>query len=147
MTILVIGYGNTLRSDDGAGQIVAETIDNLRWANVRSLSVHQLTPELAADIAESDKVVFIDAYPCSKKEAQLTIESLNSEENQGIFAHHMNPQSLLNLTQTLYGKLPCAWWILIPGVNFDFGENISPLTEKNIDKAITWLKNLINPRF
>ncbi len=42
--VLVIGYGNTLRSDDGAGKRVAELVAEWQLLNVRSLLVHQLTP-------------------------------------------------------------------------------------------------------
>ena len=46
---LVIGYGNTLRGDDGVGVLVADALEGWNQA-VRTLSVQQLTPELAADI-------------------------------------------------------------------------------------------------
>lgn len=141
--ILIIGYGNTLRSDDGAGQLVAEKIDNLQWENVRTIAVHQLTPELAFDIAESEKVIFIDAYSCTENEAKLKVESLKIEEDQVILAHSINPKSLLNLSHKLYDKLPPAWWVLIPAINFDFGENISVVTNLNIESAITCIKDLI----
>jgi hydrogenase maturation protease len=141
--ILIIGYGNTLRSDDGAGQLVAEKIDNLEWENVRTITVHQLTPELAFHIAESEKVIFIDAYSCTENEAKLKIESLNLEENQVILPHSINPTSLLNLSHKLYNKLPPAWWVLIPAISFDFGENISAITNQNIEQAITCIKDLI----
>lgn len=62
MKTLVIGFGNTLRGDDGVGPLVAEQVDTWNLRNVRSLSVHQLTPELAADIAQVETVFFIDAW-------------------------------------------------------------------------------------
>ncbi len=141
--VLIIGYGNTLRSDDGAGQLVAEKIDNLQWENVRTMAVHQLTPELAFDIAESEMVIFIDAYACIENQAQLKVESLKIEENQVILAHSINPTTLLNLSHKLYDKLPPAWWVLIPAINFDFGENISFVTKQSIEEAISCIKDLI----
>jgi len=58
---LLIGYGNTLRSDDGAGQKIANIVSEWNLPQWRSLSVHQLTPELALDIAQADLVIFVDA--------------------------------------------------------------------------------------
>jgi len=59
---LVVGYGNTLRGDDGVGPRVAELLAaDPRLAGAVVLARHQLTPELAADIAEAALVVFIDA--------------------------------------------------------------------------------------
>jgi Ni,Fe-hydrogenase maturation factor len=51
---LVIGIGNLLRGDDGVGGLLAE--------EVGGRSVQQLTPELAAELAELEVVVFIDAW-------------------------------------------------------------------------------------
>ena len=53
-TRLVIGIGNPLRGDDGVGPLLAE--------QAGGRSVHQLTPELAAELAELEAVLFIDAW-------------------------------------------------------------------------------------
>jgi hydrogenase maturation protease len=61
VTVVVIGYGNTLRGDDGAGPAVAQAIADRALPGVRSLAVPQLTPELAEIVAEANLVVFVDA--------------------------------------------------------------------------------------
>jgi hydrogenase maturation protease len=61
---LVIGYGNTLRRDDGVGVRVAELLAvDPRMEGADILAVHQLTPELAIDVGEATLVVFVDADP------------------------------------------------------------------------------------
>ena len=40
--ILVIGYGNTLRSDDGVGPHIAQEVAAQGWPSVCSITVHQL---------------------------------------------------------------------------------------------------------
>jgi hydrogenase maturation protease len=139
--ILVIGYGNTLRSDDGAGQLVAQEIDKLNWKGVRSLSIHQLTPELAEDMATSEMVIFVDAFP--SQDRKIRVESLQPSQPNIHWGHTSNPRSLLALTHTLYAQLPPAWWILIPAVNFDFGEGISSVTAQGIQEAIDAIQSLI----
>ena len=60
--VLVIGYGNALRTDDGIGWHVAERLaDDARLDGVMVIQRHQLTPELALDISRADLVVLIDA--------------------------------------------------------------------------------------
>ncbi|CAD5939074.1 Hydrogenase maturation protease [Planktothrix agardhii] len=59
--ILIVGYGNPIRGDDGIGQAVITELEQLNLMNVRSLSLHQLTPEVAAEMAEVDTVIFVDA--------------------------------------------------------------------------------------
>ena len=60
--VLVIGYGNDLRCDDGIGQKVAKELNlNSSFTNLKSLAVSQLTPELAETIVKADIVIFVDA--------------------------------------------------------------------------------------
>ena len=59
--ILIVGYGNPIRGDDGVGQAVITEVEQWNLTNVRSLSIHQLTPAVAAEMAEVDTVIFVDA--------------------------------------------------------------------------------------
>ncbi|MEO8391518.1 MAG: hydrogenase maturation protease [Chloroflexota bacterium] len=60
--ILIIGYGNPLRSDDAIGQQIAQAMkDRLNRSDVEVLLTYQLTPELIYSISEAQLVVFIDA--------------------------------------------------------------------------------------
>ncbi len=144
MNFLVIGYGNTLRSDDGAGQRVAEKIAQWELPEVRSLAVHQLTPELAEDISQADAVIFIDAVATnSENSISVQIQQLQVADDDTSLGHSCNPRSLLSVTQVLYGKVIKAYWVLIPAVNFDFGEELSSLTQRGIDIALNQVKQII----
>ncbi len=57
---LVIGIGNPTRSDDGAGHAVVFGLSRL-VPDGTYRAVHQLTPDLAEDLAEASLVVFVDA--------------------------------------------------------------------------------------
>ena len=144
MNFLVIGYGNTLRSDDGAGQRVAEKIAQWELPEVRSLAVHQLTPELAEDISQADAVIFIDAVATnSENSISVQIQQLQVADDETSLGHSCNPRSLLSVTQVLYGKVIKAYWVLIPAVNFDFSEELSSLTQRGIDIALNQVKQII----
>jgi Ni,Fe-hydrogenase maturation factor len=56
--------------------------------------------------------------------------------------HTADPRSLLSLTQKVYGVVPQSWWILIPGVNFEFGEQFSAITEEGIGLALKEIEKL-----
>lgn len=145
MNVLVIGYGNTLRSDDGAGQVVAEKIGQCELPGVRSLAVHQLTPELTDDIAQADTVIFIDAVATSAENpVSLKIEQIQAQDDHPNFGHSCNPRSLLSWTQVLYGKVTKAYWVLIPAVHLDFGEEFSDITQRGIDASLNQVKQLIS---
>ena len=144
MNYLVIGYGNTLRSDDGAGQIVANQIATWQLPNVRSLAVHQLTPELAENIANSDTVIFVDAVISAKQNSEkIEIKTLKCDYKYSNSGHTENPRSLLYLSKIIYNKSPLAYWVLIPAINFDFGEQITSITEQGITQALKTIKKII----
>ena len=69
-SLLVIGYGNTLRGDDGVGPRVAEAVGELNLPGVHTLICPLLTPELANPISRAGKVIFVDAAVDAPKTGQ-----------------------------------------------------------------------------
>jgi len=79
---LIIGYGNTLRGDDGAGPRVAEVVAGWSLPNVRAISAAQLTPELAEALAGAEVVIFVDAQvsqAAGRPAASIRFEPLAAE--------------------------------------------------------------------
>jgi hydrogenase maturation protease len=154
-SILVIGYGNSLRSDDGAGCRVSDIVASWDLPYVRSLTVHQLTPELAEPISQSELVIFIDAFvggngQSSKRNRSTPVlqvqriaasKQLNSAALSDL-GHISDPRSLLLLAQQVYGEVPVAYSLLLPAVNLEFGEQLSDVTRKSIDQAVDFLQIL-----
>ena len=144
MNYLIIGYGNTLRSDDGVGYKVAEKVEQWGIAGVRALPIHQLTPELAEDIANANTVIFVDAVLVTDEmPPKVTIQSIKPAQVYDDFCHTGNPRSLLALTQVLYGKFPKAYWLLIPALNVEFGEQLSPLTATAAESALETIEQIV----
>ncbi|AVZ31481.1 hydrogenase maturation protease [Nodularia spumigena] len=137
---IAIGYGNELRSDDGIGQKVAKT---LQLSQVKSIAVHQLTPELAEVLAHADLAIFIDACLISET-SQVQIQSLSPTSCNIISGHTADPRSLLALTQALYNYSPRAWWIKIPGINFELGYSLSPIAETGMAIALQKITQIID---
>jgi len=139
---LIIGYGNALRRDDGVGLKVATEAEKLGFSGTRSLLCHQLTPELAATIAEVDRVIFVDAEINSDP---VQLQAIQPEEATGTqMGHFCDARSLLALSQILYHYAPQAWLITIPAVDFDFGEQFSPLAENGVTQALKILEKLLS---
>lgn len=138
---LVIGYGNTLRRDDGVGVEVAQTIAAMKLHGVNVITHQQLVPELAAPISESRAVIFVDADPNAKNEAALKpIEASSSVE---IMAHAPNPGSLLALARELFGRHPRAWSLAVPAEDFGYGIGLSPRSQLAVRAAAKLIQELV----
>jgi len=140
---LVIGYGNTLRSDDGVGARVAAAVAELALPGVAVLVLHQLTPELAEPVSEARTVVFVDAAVDAATEVQ--VRQLEPAEGAQLMAHAANPRTLLALAKQLFGRCPPAWWLTVPVENLEFGEELSPLARRGYETALAKIRMLMAP--
>ena len=90
--LLVIGYGNDLRSDDGAGRAVAEAIAERDLPGVEVRSMSQLTPELSLEISGRRVVVFVDADVDAIEVTARTVTA--GPPGEGAMTHHGDPATL-----------------------------------------------------
>jgi len=141
---LIVGYGNTLRSDDGVGYRLAEQIEAKNWPQVTVLALPQLTPELAPQIAQVERVVFIDAHLVSSP--LVAIEPLLPHSPRASFGHVGDPQQLLGWAHWLYGRVPTAWWVKVATQNLELGETFSALTRQAQQEAYTKIAHLVASR-
>lgn len=140
--ILLIGYGNDLRRDDGAGLVLAGTIEKswrISGVAVKHLSVHQLLPELAEEIArpEVSAVVFVDARVGAAGEInpQVQVQPLVVETQSPSLGHHLDPTTLLAYAGLLYGRQPPAWLVTVPAADFGYGEGLSETVQRTLAAA------------
>jgi hydrogenase maturation protease len=131
---LVIGYGNTLRGDDGIGPRVAEAVGHLRLPGVRTLICPLLTPELADPISRASTVIFVDAAVDAPNE--VLWRKLEPNETSQLMAHAANPRTMLALARDVFGRVPEAWWLTIPALDLGFREDFSPGVQKKFAEAV-----------
>jgi hydrogenase maturation protease len=143
-TVLVIGYGNDLRSDDAVGKRVAEAVATWKLPYVQALAVHQLTPELTVKLTDVERAIFVDAYRATPAQ-EVQVRPLEPVHTGGIAGHTGDPQSLLALTKALYSYCPRAWWVTIPGVNFEVGDSLSLPARRGVAEALERIDQLIGP--
>ena len=131
---LIIGYGNTLRGDDGVGPRVAEAIEKLNLPGVRTLACPMLTPELADPVSRAEKVIFVDAAVDAPREVQF--RKLEPGESSQLMAHAADPRTMLALARDVFGSTPEAWWLTIPAVDLGFREDFTPEVKKGFAEAV-----------
>lgn len=142
---LVIGWGSELRGDDAAGRRVVDRVAGWGLPGVETQSLHQLAPELAASLAAVQRVVFVDAYPAGAPDDEvccIPVPPAAAPPGPGL-GHHGDPAYLLQLSHTLYGRVPEAWLVGVPAHSFSLGSELSPQTARGVDGAATRVRALI----
>jgi hydrogenase maturation protease len=146
----VVGFGNAFRRDDGVGFAVLNALrarlgqppldadedgyDDLGHP-VDMLLLHQLVPELAANLAGYELVVFVDAHMGTIPEP-IRQEELTACYRAATVSHQVHPCTLLAMAQELYGHSPHGILLSIRGHDFDFGEGLSPETQALVPEAV-----------
>ena len=136
-SVLVIGYGNRLRADDGAGWEAARRLQRRLPARSATVRVaHQLLPEMAEPISRANLVVFIDARagggPGQVRRRQVRAARLTD----GAVGHFLDPGGLLRLARALYGRAPRALLYSIGAVSFDHTMDLSPPVRRGLQDLV-----------
>lgn len=144
--VLIIGYGNPLRGDDGIGCVVAEELAKRLCdpqSRVQVVACHQLNPELAEDIAETRAVIFVDAS-VDLTPGEVRVNSVMPEQFSppGI-THHMKPGALLATASELFGQAPPAKAVAIGAGSFEMGVHLTPQVRSAVPKALKLIEKEI----
>lgn len=145
--VIVIGYGNDLRGDDAAGRRVADAVAARHLPGVRVLSVVQLTPELAADLAGCRLVVFVDASLADRDVSgrDIAVRDVVPTEPDWRLTHHATPSSLVTLAAAL-SSAPRAVVVTIPAADTALGTTLSPTAAAAVPRAVDRIVGLVAPR-
>lgn len=136
--VLVIGYGNELRSDDGVGPRLARTVAGWGLDGVEVVAAHQLLPEMADSLARCEYAVFVDAAAAGA----IDVMELAPDPDARL-GHVATPAGLLGLARQVYGRAPYAWLVAVPGSDFRLGETLSSATEAAILQALKTIRQVI----
>ncbi len=159
-SLLIIGYGNPLRGDDGVGWHAAhELAHTICEPHVRVRACHQLPLDLAEPISQADAVIFIDAcqpmadatgtIPTSAQHLpggdRLFLQSVHPDPaTPGISSHHLTPTALLTSTRVLYGICPEAVQFGIMGTTFDYTETLSADVAACISRLVAHIQRILS---
>lgn len=161
--LLLIGYGNPDREDDGVAWHILRAItmkvglpapesyeDEFPESALVDFAIYlQLTPEMAEDISAYEYVCFVDAHTGSIPEPVRLID-VKSEFQHSPFTHHLTPQSLLSMCETIYKKKPDAALLSVLGHGFLFSRELSQQTADLVPQAVEliwdWMsaRNILN---
>jgi hydrogenase maturation protease len=139
--ILVLGYGNPGRQDDGLGPAAASAISRMGWRNLTAIDDYQLNIEDALDVATHDIVWFVDAAKTGQ--APFSVSDVLPSATTEFTSHLLRPAALLAIAKTYCHRAPPAFLLAIRGYEFEFVETLSQGGEENLSVALAMLTNSI----
>ncbi len=154
---LVIGYGNIDRADDGVAFCVINTLrrclgqkilseDNTGLdglgAEVDSIFLVQLAPEITDVLADYQQVIFVDAHVYESTD-NLHCAPISPAYALSTFTHNMTPAMILALLKLLHRQGPTGHLVSIRGYDFDFHRDLSADTKALVGPAVECILRLV----
>ena len=139
--VLVLGFGNPGRQDDGLGAAAAQQVEALKLPGVACDANYQLNIEDALACARHDIVIFVDAAETVRR--PFTLMRIKPEASYPPMSHSLAPAAVLSLCFSLYGRTPEAHLLAIRGYSWDIGEGLSPRAKANLGQAVEFVGRFI----
>jgi hydrogenase maturation protease len=147
--ILLFGYGNPGRQDDGLGNAFVEDLEEWLkkqdFPNIEVDSNYQLNIEDADTISRKDIVIFIDASVEEIEDFLLTrVEASDSKIEFTL--HAVSAAFILDLCHKLYNRYPETYLLHIKGYEWELREGLTGPASRNLEAALDFIKaNLATP--
>ena len=143
--MLIYGYGNPGRQDDGLGPALVSKLEPWLKANgyenVITDSNYQLNIEDADVIHDKDLVIFADAT--LNDIGSYKLDLLEPSPKVEFTMHAVSPAYVLNLCQSIYKRTPETYLLQIKGYEWKFLEEITSQAAENLEKAFLFLKEFV----
>ncbi|MBN1159008.1 MAG: hydrogenase maturation protease [Bacteroidales bacterium] len=143
--ILIIGYGNPGRQDDGVGVLLVDDLHE--WAERSKLdfiytdSNYQLNLEDAATISDFNLVVFADASKEDIRDFSMT--RLKPSPVADFTMHSVSPAFILHICEQIFHRSPEAYLLHIKGYEWEFMSEPTAKARENLKKALEFIKDYI----
>lgn len=148
MKVLIYGYGNPGRQDDGLGNAFVNRIRE--WVAIEGLhdfsfdSNYQLNIEDADAISDKDLVIFADA---SEEEIEdFCLSKVDGNSEVSFTTHAASPGYIVKLCEDLFNKKPLVLLLHIKGYEWEFKEGITEKASANLNASLIYMKKrLLHP--
>ena len=145
--VLVYGYGNPGRGDDGLGPAFAAAIEALELPGVAVDANYQLTVEDAADIGGYATVVFVDAAMQGLAPFWFSRIDDSAVKSGGWTSHSVTPAQVVALARELFASKAAAYALGIRGYDYgDLDECLSERARDNLAEAVAFVRKALVDR-
>jgi hydrogenase maturation protease len=143
--VLLIGFGNPARGDDGLGPALAAAVAGWDLDGVTVETDYQLHVEHAADAAEYEVVIFADAEV--EGTGPFRFRRLEPKTELSFTSHSVSPASVLGLARQLFAAKGRGYVLGIRGHAFgEFAEGLSEEARGNLSVALAFMETALRTR-
>ncbi len=140
--LLLYGYGNPGREDDGLGAAFIHHLEEWLAANPDpSVSLdcnYQLNIEDAEKISNFDTVLFVDASQEDIDNFQITKVDPSASRIE-FSMHAVSVSFVVDLCQKMFGRAPVAYLLHIKGYDWNFNEKLTSKAQQNLALALKFV--------
>jgi len=136
---ILIGIGNSGRSDDGLGWAFVEAVQKKGIFGGDTLLRYQLQVEDAELISQYDQIIFVDAYKGELTEG-FSCKSCKAAKDFSFTTHRLPPETIVYLCQELYHRQPETFLLLIAGEKWELEIGLSEKGRQNLQNALLFFE-------
>ncbi len=144
--VLLFGYGNLSRGDDGLGPLLLEYAEShCDLDAIEILSDFQLQIEHALDLENRRLVLFVDASVACNDAFDFSV--LEPVRDKSYTTHAMSPAAVLDVYRSIKKQTPPPCFLLsLKADKFELGDGLSVSAENNLTQACSFAGRLLgNP--
>ncbi len=141
MKLVVFGWGNVSRGDDGIGPLLLSRIEQAGWDDAILIEDYQLQLEHALDLVGAELALFIDAGTGTP--APFAFREIFPKQGMTHTSHALPPESVLAVFFQVAGQAPPPSFLLcVRGENFELGAGLSAEGAARLEPAWHFLQSL-----
>lgn len=144
-TTYILGYGNSLRGDDGVGPACVERLRRDGTDGILLCGKTHLTIDDSFDIAGAETTIFVDA--CVSGGEPFVFHEVTPVPSPSFSSCLATPGFVLYLCRRFFNPDARAFLLAIRGYTWDTGEGLSPRAAENLTAACGFLRDILSTSF
>ncbi len=145
MRLVVFGWGNDARGDDGLGPLLLARVAGAGWPEVTTIEDFQLQIEHALDLDGADAALFLDAGKDTP--APFTFSEILPRRIATHSTHAIAPEAVLDVFERTLAKAPPpSFTLCVRGERFELGEGLSAEAAERLEAAWGFVEGLMRER-
>ncbi len=145
MRLVVFGWGNDARGDDGLGPLLLNRVARAGWPDMTTIEDFQLQIEHALDLDGVEAALFLDAG--KNTPAPFAFAEIEPARSATPTTHALAPEAVLDVyARALRQPPPPSFTLCIRGERFELGEGLSPEASERLEAAWAFVQGLMGER-